>query len=325
MHSIKTDTNKLSIRRGSSFSAYVLSDDSMLSSIDLKLLNGQDMQVLIPAIMSRYNGYMKLTYFSEKYVSLSACVDDLTQIQFAVVMSRVIGGILTVRDNGLLDEQKIDLSHEAIYIDPQNCNVRLIYLPITRKVSGRDGSEQFSQFCQSMFRLMGQNETLTPLIRIVAGFANASLGRFDTLMASLQSNYPYDGSPIVSRARIELFGNDEVDSRLSPPSKPNHTESAGFRLTGYANGVPIAIQISSGSIVVGKSRRADYVIQGIPTISNGHCELMVRDHKLMVRDMGSTNGTYINGRRLRKDKVAPLTDGDTLSLASIPLTVKEVG
>lgn len=325
MQLFQADADKLSIRRGSSFSAYVLSDSGMLSSIDLKLLNGQDIQVLIPAIVSRYNGFIKLTYFSEKYVSLSACIGDLTQIQFAVIMSRVISGILTVRDNGLLDEQKIDLSYEAIYIDPQNCNVRLIYLPIIRKVSGQDGSEQFSQFCQSMFRLMGQHETLTPLIRIVAGFANASLGRFDALMTSLQSNYPYDGSPIVSRERIELFGGEEVDSRLSPPSVPNPVANYGFRLTGYANGVSIAIQISSGSIVVGKSRRANYVIQGVPTVSNIHCELMVNDRQLMVRDMGSLNGTFINGRRLRKDKVTPLKDGDTLSLASIPLTVKEVG
>ena len=35
-----------------------------------------------------------------------------------------------------------------------------------------------------------------------------------------------------------------------------------------------------------------------PSVSGHHCEIIVRGEEVTVRDVGSTNGTYINGERI---------------------------
>lgn len=49
-------------------------------------------------------------------------------------------------------------------------------------------------------------------------------------------------------------------------------------------------------------------------ISKVHAELFDRGGQLWVRDMGSTNGTYVNGRRV--DEETRLSDGDMVQFAS---------
>ncbi|HTQ45953.1 MAG TPA: FHA domain-containing protein, partial [Polyangiaceae bacterium] len=42
-----------------------------------------------------------------------------------------------------------------------------------------------------------------------------------------------------------------------------------------------------------------------PTVSRVHCELRVRSGSVVVRDCGSTNGTFVEGVRLREGEVRP--------------------
>lgn len=37
-----------------------------------------------------------------------------------------------------------------------------------------------------------------------------------------------------------------------------------------------------------------------PRVSKVHCQILVRDNKLYVKDMDSRNGTYLNGKRIEK-------------------------
>jgi len=42
-----------------------------------------------------------------------------------------------------------------------------------------------------------------------------------------------------------------------------------------------------------------------PTVSRVHCELRVRSGSVLIRDCGSTNGTFVEGVRLREGEVRP--------------------
>lgn len=52
------------------------------------------------------------------------------------------------------------------------------------------------------------------------------------------------------------------------------------------------------------------------TVSRRHAELRVRDGRWMVRDLGSINGTWLNGRRVGDAEVRP---GDELRLGDAVL------
>lgn len=53
-----------------------------------------------------------------------------------------------------------------------------------------------------------------------------------------------------------------------------------------------------------------------PLISHDHAEIYVTDGTLKVRDLGSTNGTFVNGVRVDNDEVACLKEGDVLHFAN---------
>ena len=61
-------------------------------------------------------------------------------------------------------------------------------------------------------------------------------------------------------------------------------------------------------VVVGRSDEAD-VCLGDDWVSRTHCEIDVVDDNLVVRDLGSRNGTFINGSRI---EVSPFLTGDEL-------------
>jgi pSer/pThr/pTyr-binding forkhead associated (FHA) protein len=72
-----------------------------------------------------------------------------------------------------------------------------------------------------------------------------------------------------------------------------------------------------GSIrTVGRATGADFIVDA-PLVSRVHCRLTVApDGTLEVRDLESTNGTFVNGERIEK---ARLTSGDRLGVGRIEL------
>ena len=63
----------------------------------------------------------------------------------------------------------------------------------------------------------------------------------------------------------------------------------------------------------------DVVITGDDALSKRHCELYEKDGKVYVRDLSSSNGTRINGRKIDD---AELSDGDELTVGARDYLVK---
>ncbi len=42
-----------------------------------------------------------------------------------------------------------------------------------------------------------------------------------------------------------------------------------------------------------------------PSVSSHHCEVLLRGAEVLVKDLGSTNGTYINGQRITESVLKP--------------------
>jgi hypothetical protein len=55
--------------------------------------------------------------------------------------------------------------------------------------------------------------------------------------------------------------------------------------------------------------------EGYVKVSRKHAELYLEDGKLYVRDVGSTNGTFVNGQRIENRPIS-LSNGDQLSFSS---------
>ena len=71
--------------------------------------------------------------------------------------------------------------------------------------------------------------------------------------------------------------------------------------------------------VLGRSPEADLVL-GDPYASEFHMRLVAQESGIMLHDLGSTNGTYVNGRRV----TAPtqLRRGDTVQVGKTVMEVR---
>lgn len=57
-------------------------------------------------------------------------------------------------------------------------------------------------------------------------------------------------------------------------------------------------------------------------VSRRHAILAFRDGACLVEDLGSANGTFVNGRRLSPHAAAPLASGDELACGTLPMRVE---
>lgn len=72
-------------------------------------------------------------------------------------------------------------------------------------------------------------------------------------------------------------------------------------------------------VVMGRSDETDYVLED-PYASEFHLRLLAQENGLMLHDLGSTNGTYVNGRRVSAP--TPLRRGDTVQVGKTVLEVR---
>jgi pSer/pThr/pTyr-binding forkhead associated (FHA) protein len=54
-------------------------------------------------------------------------------------------------------------------------------------------------------------------------------------------------------------------------------------------------------------------------VSRRHCELFENNGRLIVRDLGSSNGTYVNGKRIESQQV--LNAGDVITVGGVTLRI----
>ena len=89
-----------------------------------------------------------------------------------------------------------------------------------------------------------------------------------------------------------------------------------------SNSVVLTFRLRAGGIkTVGRAPRADFIVDAA-LVSRLHCRLEARDDNLDVIDLASTNGTYVNGTRVKR---ARLTSGDRLRVGRVELTVERKG
>lgn len=69
---------------------------------------------------------------------------------------------------------------------------------------------------------------------------------------------------------------------------------------------------------VGRAPRADFVVDAA-LVSRLHCRLTASDERVEVEDLSSTNGTYVNDRRVDR---AQLASGDRLRVGRIELKIE---
>src|SRR5208337_1416023 len=88
------------------------------------------------------------------------------------------------------------------------------------------------------------------------------------------------------------------------------------KLTINVPGAPAAeIELKPGVNRLGRSNNTDFQISH-PSVSGAHCEIMAKDGAWVVKDLGSTNGTLLDGTPVRE---SAWQRGQTLRLGEVEI------
>ena len=79
------------------------------------------------------------------------------------------------------------------------------------------------------------------------------------------------------------------------------------------------VRLRPSGHTIGRSAEADVVID-VPYASEFHARVESHDGGTLVHDLGSTNGTYVNGRRITAP--TPAGQGDTVQIGKTLLEVR---
>ena len=94
-----------------------------------------------------------------------------------------------------------------------------------------------------------------------------------------------------------------------------------MKLSGNLDGNPVEYELLDGVHLVGRADHAALRLNE-PSVSRNHAEIQVAAGRVTVRDLGSHNGTRINGARVAEAGL-PLLPGDLLEVAQVNLRLED--
>lgn len=103
-----------------------------------------------------------------------------------------------------------------------------------------------------------------------------------------------------------VWGNDQMTNTLILSDQDNPARTFQVPLT--------------GTVVLGRDGGCQIVLDYAKTVSRRHCQLRLDQGRLMVRDLGSHNGTLVNGNRIVEE--TEIYSGSILKLGSLSLKVE---
>ncbi|MBD7912316.1 MULTISPECIES: FHA domain-containing protein [Clostridium] len=424
--------NMFSEYRDNSSINYTLDDRNIFSDVGYKVLRNEDTNGFIKCVKVSHNGKLKLVYDISGYRDLFTLSKEMSLDSFFTVISRLLSIVNGVKENGFMEYKNIDSSMSSIFVDINNLNVYMIYLPLS--YYGDKSEETFvSELKNNIVQLMNINRNLQgqninilrnnllsskPLEFVLKELNNRGRNEeISQISININPNVKKKKSPFavfeklfskkkektsnmnmqnmnMQNRSVEEYQNNSINSinqqqgninfqqanlnfqegngnfqqsnnnfnqaveqpimNMAPPMEPqtpmgnyiNNQTSAvseeiydeetsllydkndnggSLVLKGINTPVPISFIVDRDEYLIGASKDlVDGFIGFNKAVSRRHCKVINRNDSYYIQDVGSSNGTFVNSRRLRRDVATKISYGDKVTIANIDFMVMEM-
>jgi hypothetical protein len=273
---------------------YALNHNGDFSEIGYKVIRSGQIPELLRCEKYLYNGGVRLLYATGGLSSLDEKIASLNKNGFVAVIVNAFKLIKRIKENGFIDLRGLDIADNKIFIDSGSLAVRAIYLPVT---------------------FQGQTQDpMNPESRIRAFFIKK--------ISESEEKFDGDTSLLISLLSDSKRSIDEILQTLKDYGNIKEQEEGPFRgviLT--AEDIGVSFDISKERFTIGRSpNHADGVIRS-GGVSGLHCIVETRADGCYIADAGSTNGTFLNGRKIAKNIFERIDVGDSVIFADVKFVV----
>ena len=288
--------------------AYILNDNTMFLPTDYKVLQSQMSGGFLKCMKILYNGKIELFYMTKNMKSLTSILSNIDSENFMTIIANLLTSIMKVKSNGFLSCQNLDVSFDKIFVDLSTFRVSLVYVPVSKRIY-----EDYMAF---------ENDIRTRIVKIIVStptlvsprtlqFSN-DLSNGILKLEDLYNRIKGVGVVPVFSGTVSTFGLD-----------PRGASGQIVQLISLDPEDYIEINVNKDEFIIGKNRsRADVVIPFNHMISRVHCRIDKRDQQVLITDLKSTNGTFVNRIRLQPNQPHLLSNGDVVRLANSDFQVR---
>ena len=124
--------------------AYLLENNEIFYDIGYKVMQNQENVNLLKCHRLKYNGKIKLVYFTRDDTSLADCLAKSDIDGVLNLIHRLIEAMLQIENLGFLNMACIDNRLSHIFVEPGTQNVKIIYLPVNLAGVGTYTRQTFS-------------------------------------------------------------------------------------------------------------------------------------------------------------------------------------
>lgn len=291
--------------------AYVLADAGLFQATDYKVLHSQAEGGFVRCTKMLFNGRIQLYYMPGNMKPLSAVLPTLNPETFMTVVSNLLQGVLETKNNGFLSCTNVELSFDKIFVDISNMKVQLVYLPVSEHLLSDDTFFE-SQLRSDLLRTIRTIPALaSPRTTVFAGCLMDGTLSLEDLCARMKAPAP-NGSRLTPDHPAALPAQPEEPEIPEPPKVPKT-----MRLVAMNAPRQISFTVNKSHYLIGKTgAKVHAEIDFNRMISRIHCCVDREGDRFTVTDLGSTNGTFLNGDKLQPNHPKQLKDGDMLRLAN---------
>jgi hypothetical protein len=87
-----------------------------------------------------------------------------------------------------------------------------------------------------------------------------------------------------------------------------------------AKGIQVTYAFEQSAITLGRGNGNDVVL-ALPSVSSKHARLEIRENQLVIVDLGTTNGVWVDGRRVRGER--EISPSDKIHIAGFDLQIED--
>lgn len=311
-----------------------LPDEGQLSELAYKVLHNMAGSRLLCCYRSRDNDQLKLTYDISRLVSLSTLIHELSPDALLDVVMGLLDALDQIYEIGFLEYRNTSLALDDIFLDSNNHQVHLLHVPV--KSSGdlmsRNEFEQNFRACLRLILASGRagdalealKEALATALPLLPDLQDR-LRSGDFAPPREETPEPPPPPPPQEGRKGGLLG--AIQSVLTRETAPKEKPAAArWHLIGVNTDQPLDLTLTGSNFIVGKKpQAAQGVIPFDPSVSRVHCQFMMDGESCRVMDLGSSNGTYLNGKRLEPKRVYRILPGDRIRLSASDFVLRRDG
>ncbi|MGI4756111.1 MAG: family 16 glycoside hydrolase [Janthinobacterium lividum] len=230
--------------------------------------------------------------------------------------------------------QQKDLYGQVMHLDPANPNAMQGYKEAQAKLQQQQTSEAQVQTQQQDVRSK-EEQTNSSLVTAQSAFLGGHLSEASNALSVAERLSP--GNPLVRELRSRIAASQAVRSRLYFLAGGTGLIAAVAALTlwfrrrktarfpmlevtsGLDSGRTYRLekdQTRIGAVPQDGGQKNDIVVRDVEhAISRFHCEVVKRNGQLYLQDLNSSNGTRVDGERLKPGNAALLRKGTRIQLA----------